>query len=311
MSSDVVVVFPGQGSQRDGMGADFVESYDEARSVFERASQALGYDVAAVCHQDDDRLNLTEFTQPCIVTVEIAMLEALKSHESLSPTIFAGHSLGEYTALVAAGAIPFESAVRLVQLRGQLMQKAVEPGLGAMVAVVKRDGLPIDTIRECAAKHDVDVANENSPAQVVLSGEKEPTERAVAAIEAAAEGIRPTWLNVSAPFHSRHMKGIEDEFRAALQDASGDFDASKASAVLSNTMGGFHTGELDSLIGALTSQISGSVLWTDNMKAIMEKSETIYEVGPHRPLRGFFSALGGTVTSIMDLRSAARAFPKE
>ncbi len=133
----VAVVFPGQGSQRPGMAADFAERFPEARAVFEEASAALELDVARIC-AGDDRLNLTEFTQPCILTAEIAMLVALRAHFGLSAERFGGHSLGEYTALVAAGALPLADAVRLVRLRGRLMQDAVPVGRGGMVAVIQR-----------------------------------------------------------------------------------------------------------------------------------------------------------------------------
>ncbi len=311
MSDELAVVFPGQGAQRDGMGADFMAEYPAARAIFDRAGEALGFSVADICHGADERLNLTEFTQPCIVTAEVAMLEALRAQYSLAPTLFAGHSLGEYSALVAAGAMLFDDAVRLVHLRGQLMQRAVPAGEGAMVALVNKEGLPLDTIRDVAAKHEVDVANENSPGQVVLSGNKELLEVAVEEILPDAEGVRATWLNVSAPFHCRHMANIEPEFRAALEGVRERLDASKATAVASNTLGGFHTGETDSLIDALTRQISCSVLWIDNMRAISERASTILEIGPQRPLRRFFEAMGVTVKSITNLRSAERACAEE
>ena len=313
-SVTMAAVFPGQGAQRDGMGADFMAEYPESRAVFDRAGEALGFSVADICHGADERVNLTEFTQPCILTTEIAMFEALRAHYPLppgEPSLFAGHSLGEYSALVAAGAMGFEDAVRLVHLRGQLMQGAVPAGEGAMVALVKADGLPLETIREVAAKHEVDVANENSPGQVVLSGKKELLEAATEEILNGAEGLRATWLNVSAPFHCRHMASIEPEFRAALEGVRERLDASKATVVASNTLGGFHTGDTDSLIDALTHQISGSVLWTENMRAISERASVILEIGPHRPLRGFFKAMGVTVKSVMDLRSAKRAFAEK
>ena len=310
---NTAAAFPGQGAQRNGMGADFMAEYSEAREVFDRAGEALQFSVADICHGDDERLNLTEFTQPCILTTEIAMLAALRAHQGFAPSLYAGHSLGEYSALVAAGALPFEDAVRLVHLRGRLMQGAVPAGVGAMVALIKADGLPIDEIRELAAKHQVDVANENSPGQVVLSGKKELLEPAVEAIltTTTAEGMRATWLNVSAPFHCREMAVIEPEFREALEGVRERLDAQKATAVASNTLGGFHAGDADSLIDALTRQISGSVLWIDNMRALIEKSSAIFEVGPHRPLRGFFKALDVDITSIMDLRSAKRAFAEK
>ena len=309
--SELAIVFPGQGSQRVGMAADFVAEHAESRAVFEQASDTLGFDVAALCHEEDERLNLTEFTQPCILTAEIAMLEALRAEHGLAPTIFAGHSLGEYTALVAAGAMPFEVALALVHLRGQLMQRAVPPGEGAMVALSMMTPLPLDPITECAARHDVDLANLNSPTQVVLSGARGAMERAVGALEGSIPELKVTWLNVSAPFHSRLMGSVEPEFRAALDAAREDFDAPRAKGVTSNFSGTFYDGELDGLVDGLTRQISGSVRWTDNMKALLASADRILEVGPNRPLRKFFGALDAPIKSIIDLRSARRALRED
>jgi [acyl-carrier-protein] S-malonyltransferase/trans-AT polyketide synthase/acyltransferase/oxidoreductase domain-containing protein len=271
----------------------------------------LGFDVAALCHEEDERLNLTEFTQPCILTAEIAMLEALRAEHGLAPTIFAGHSLGEYTALVAAGAMPFEVALALVHLRGQLMQRAVPAGEGAMVALSMMTELPLATIAEYAARHEVDLANLNSPTQVVLSGAKGRMERAVGELERSIQDLKTTWLNVSAPFHSRLMRSVEPEFRAALDGAREDLDAPRAKGVTSNFSGSFYDGDLDGLVDGLTRQISGSVRWTDNMKTLLASADSILEVGPNRPLRKFFGALDAPIKSIIDLRSARRALRED
>ncbi len=309
--SELAIVFPGQGSQRLGMAADFVIEHDESRAIFDRASEALGFDVAALCHQEDERLNLTEYTQPCILTAEIAMLEGLRASHGLAPTLFAGHSLGEYTALVAAGAMSFEAAVRLVHLRGQLMQKAVPAGQGAMVALTMRTELPTGRIVDCAKRHGVDLANLNSPNQVVLSGARDPMTAAAGELENDIEDLKATWLNVSAPFHSRLMAAVEAEFREALQGAKDGIDAERATKVTSNYSGGFHDADPETVIDALTRQISGSVRWTDNMSAIIDRADAIFEVGPNRPLRRFFSAIDVSIKSIIDLRSASRALRKD
>lgn len=300
------VVFPGQGSQRQGMAADFSERFPDSRAVFEQASTALELDIPAII-AGDPRLDLTEFTQPCILTAEIAMFMALRAHFGLAAERFGGHSLGEYTALVAAGAIPFGSAVRLVRLRGKLMQHAVPVGQGGMIAVVLK-ALDLDLVRRVAADHGVDVANFNSPSQVVLSGASEPLKAAGDALEAALEsaGGRVIALEVSAPFHSRHLATIEPEFRAALQAEAGAFDAARARAVTSNYTGAFHSGETGDLIDALARQISGSVRWIDNMTALAEGAGDIYEVGPNKPLARFFKEMGRDVVSIMNLRGAEK-----
>jgi len=304
--SNVAVVFPGQGSQRLGMGLDFAEKYRESRQVFERAAQALPFDVVAPILEDETRLNLTEFTQPCILAAEIAMLDALKAHFGFDPDYFGGHSLGEYTALVAAGAMPLETALQLVHLRGQLMQKAVPAGAGSMAALIW-DRLPGADVRRLVEGENVDVANDNSPSQVVLSGDKGALERVIVALKPYVDqGMRVVTLTVSAPFHSRHMAVVEPEFRGALELVKRDLDAAKAARVTSNYSGGFHTGSADDLIDRLTRQIGGTVRWRDNMAALASVSEKIVEVGPNRPLRGFFSAIGVSISAVTDVRSAGK-----
>ena len=308
MPEQTAIVFPGQGAQRHGMGRDFMEAFPESKRIFDLASDTLNMDVAALCHGEDERLNLTAFTQPCILTTEVAMLEGLRAEQGIEATFFGGHSLGEYTALVAAGVIPFEIAVRLVHLRGQLMQDAVPAGEGAMAALSRTEALPVKIIANCAHRHDVDVANHNSPNQIVLSGQTDAVNRAVAAIEAEVEELKVTLLNVSAPFHSRHMAVIEEDFKNALEAVSHCFDTSKATCVTSNFIGDFHSGSESNLVSALTRQISGSVRWTDNMKVLCSAASNILEIGPNRPLRRFFGALDTPIKSIIDLRSARRAF---
>lgn len=316
MTSGYGVMFPGQGSQRPGMGKDFAEHFPEARRVFAQANEALGFDITAICHTEDERQNLTEFTQPAILTTEIAMLTALRHCYDLVPVAFAGHSLGEYSGLVAADAIPFDVAIKLVHLRGRLMQDAVPAGVGGMVALaLPSDGewdLPVQRIRELSQHHGVGIANENSPKQMVLSGEKTGLERATTAIIADygqspnGVAIRPTWLSVSAPFHSQCMQVIETEFRAALEAQRHHFKPQQASKVTSNLSGEFYQGSLEDLIDGLTRQISHPVRWVDNMRALRDRASPLIEVGPNRPLRKFFKVLGTSVAAIIDVRSAKR-----
>jgi len=188
------------------------------------------------------------------------------------------------------------------------MQGAVPVGQGAMVAVIRKD-LDLDFVRSLAAEHDVDVANFNSPSQVVLSGGSEAIQRAGDALEAALEpGGRVVALDVSAPFHSRALQPIEAEFQAALEAESDLIDAARATTVTSNLLGGYHTGTTPELISALTRQISGSVRWLDNMRALMDGAEAIYEVGPNRPLSRFFKEVGGDAQAVINVRSAEKLF---
>jgi len=302
-----VLVFPGQGSQRVGMAQDFCAEFPESAAVFDEASEALSLDLRALCG-DDSRLSLTEYTQPAILVAEVAMSRALTAHFGLGGDLFGGHSLGEYTALVVAGAIPLAEAARLVRERGLRMQEAVPRGEGAMAAVI-RDGLDGDALRRVTEGLVVDLANLNAPDQIVLSGSAEGVREAIARIEAspALAGARAKLLDVSAPFHSRLMAPIEPGFRALLEASSSTWDAAAARAVVSNYTGGFHTGQAADLIDALTRQISGGVRWMDNMAALLATSPgRLLEIGPNRPLRGFFRALGAEVEAIFNVVTARR-----
>jgi malonyl CoA-acyl carrier protein transacylase len=300
----VALVFPGQGSQRAGMAKDFHEQFAVAREAFAEASEALGLDVGKLCFEEDPRLDLTEFTQPAILTAEIAMTRAL-GELGLRGTRFGGHSLGEYTALCAAGVLPLATAVKIVRRRGALMQVAVPAGQGAMAAIIAEGIADLDL----AAKLEplgVDVANRNAQNQVVISGPAAPVEEASRRMPELLGDLahRVVPLNVSAPFHSRMMRVIEDEFRALLGEAG--LDAARASAVTSNFTGGFHGAEPAALVDHLTRQISGTVRWIENMQALIAGSGAIFEVGPNRPLKGFFKTAGKDIASIISVKAAEK-----
>jgi malonyl CoA-acyl carrier protein transacylase len=286
------------------MGKDFADKFSAARDVFAEASDALHIDLRALCFDEDPRLDRTEFTQPAILVTEIAMFRVLQTEYGLAPAVFGGHSLGEYTALCAAGAMPLADAARLVRRRGALMQAVVPAGEGAMVAVVCQGIAERDLLRELAGI-DVDVANRNSPDQIVLSGASGEIDRAALRTEEILQGIEHdiVRLNVSAPFHSRAMRPMEPELRAALAEAAPHIVPVHAKKVTSNLAGGFHVGELAPLVDALVGQASGTVDFIANMRALAGAAEAIYEVGPGRPLRGFFRSMGREVVSIMSTRN--------
>lgn len=304
MAEPTAVVFPGQGSQRPGMGADFCEAFACAREVFDEVSDALDLDMRTLCFTEDARLNLTEFTQPAILTVEMAMWRVLRElgHEA---SMFAGHSLGEYSALCAAGVLPVGVAAKVVRQRGALMQAAVPVGVGRMVVVQLRQIGTITGLLKLR-RLDVDIANHNSPNQVVLSGTAEQVERSCQQLrELFGAEVELIQLNVSAPFHSKLMQTIEEPLRAALTEALAGRDVSAARQVTSNLTGTFHTGEAADLIDALTRQASSTVRWVANMRALAGAGDVL-EVGPNRPLRGFFKAVGKDVTAVTSLRAAER-----
>lgn len=304
------VVFPGQGTQKHGMGKDFYDHIKESRKTYEQASCALGWDVAALCFGDDEKINLTEFAQPCILTTEIAMFRGLQSLYGFTPDYYGGHSLGEYTALVAADAMPFSEALCAVQTRGRLMQQATPPGIGAMAAIIA-DDLDPETIGRVLSGLGLDVANINSADQIVISGPADSMAAAETRLRQSTGDDHPfrfVPLNVSAPFHSRFMNTIRDAFADVLNAFSAKLKPENADRVTSNFTGGFHASNTTRIIEQLVAQISSSVKWRDNMQVLSEKAELIYEIGPNRPLRNFFKSIGITCRSITSFSSAKRVF---
>jgi [acyl-carrier-protein] S-malonyltransferase/trans-AT polyketide synthase/acyltransferase/oxidoreductase domain-containing protein len=310
MEKTVASVFPGQGAQKPGMGKDYYDNVNVSRQIYEEASDALGWDVAGLCFSDDERLNLTEYTQPCILTTEIAALRGLQSLYGFSPTIFGGHSLGEFTALVAADVLPLAEALRIVHIRGQLMQKAVPVGIGGMAAVISQN-LNLDVVRENLTDIPLDVANANSANQVVISGALSALPEAEKRLQNAFahdQGFRFVPLNVSAPFHSRFMKPIEESFADALRNLGKNIVPGNAPKVTSNFSGQFHSDSTEDIMQCLVFQLSKTVRWIDNMKCIAAKADMIYEIGPGRPLRDFFKTIDVSCTSITTLAAAERTF---
>ena len=305
------VVFPGQGSQRATMGKDFYEKLPASRAVFEEASDALGWDVSALCFTENDKLHLTQYAQPCILTTEMAMLNGIKASCDFSPGYYGGHSLGEYTALVAAGVLPFFETVKVVQERGRLMQTVAPEGYGGMAAVIATS-IGDEFLKPILNDLAVDVANINSREQVVLSGQAEALDTAKGRIDDALgqdESYRYVALKVSAPFHSRFMRPIQADFKDFFLETMADkINPDKADCVVSNYTGGFHVKDQARIIDALVEQISGPVKWLSNMDALSKVAESFYEIGPNRPLRGFFKTNGVNCQSIISYASASRLF---
>ena len=306
----IAAVFPGQGSQRPGMGKDFYDQIPGCKETYEEASEALGWDVAALCFREDERLNLTKYTQPCIVTTEVAMMRGLKSLYDFSPLYFGGHSLGEFAALVAADVLSLSETVRIVHTRGRLMQEATPVGVGAMTAVIG-ENLDVRVIMNTLAGLPIDVANVNSAKQVVISGEAKympEAESRLTDVLAKDQPVRFVQLNVSAPFHSRFMSRIEESFAETLRHLEAGMAAEKATGVTSNYTGGFHADEKAEIIRNLVSQLSSTVKWKDNMSELSSQAEKIYEVGPGGPLRAFFQTMDVECSSVTALSAAERLF---
>lgn len=309
-NKNIAVVFPGQGSQKPGMGKDFYEQIPVCRATFEEAADALGWDVSRMCFGDDERLNLTEFTQPCIVTTEICMLRGLAERYGFAPDYFGGHSLGEFTALVAAGVMPLADTVKIVQIRGRLMQEAVPVGAGGMAAVIS-EGIDMEMLVKNMDGLAAQIANINSANQVVISGELpaiDEAEKRLTQNFPPEKTFRFIRLNVSAPFHSRLMKTIESPFAETLEKFSNNLNAQNASRVTSNYTGGFHSDEGSDVRKNLVNQISNTVNWRKNMQELADKAQEIYEVGPGRPLRDFFKTIGVACQSVTGLGAAEKIF---
>ena len=309
-SKNIVAVFPGQGSQRTGMGKDFYEQIPVCRQTYEEASDALGLDVSSICFNEDSRLNLTEYTQPCIITTEIAMLRGLSQRFDFSAQWFGGHSLGEFAALIAAGVLPFAETVRIVRTRGKLMQEAVPVGIGSMAAVIS-ENIDIKALKKLLEDFPVDIANINSANQVVISGEATALPEIEERISQVFQNDKPyrfIQLNVSAPFHSRFMKKIEEPFSHTLQEVGGYLNPQNATKVTSNYTGSFHKNDGASIRGNLVNQLSNTVNWRENMQCLAANSEKVFEIGPGRPLRDFFKTIGVTCQSITGLTAAEKVF---
>ncbi len=306
----IAVVFPGQGSQRPGMGKEFYEQMPVCRETYEEASDTLGWDVAAICFGEDERINHTEYTQPCILATETAMYRGLVERYNFAPQYFGGHSLGEFTALVAARVMPFAQLLTIVQARGKLMQEAVPAGVGGMAAVIS-EGLDANQLCEILRGLPVDVANINSINQVVISGEAKAlplAEKRLSQVLGGEKPLRFVPLNVSAPFHSRFMKTVEESFSCILKEASRGLIPEHAPQVTSNFTGAFHSDCVSEIIKNLVSQLSNTVNWRENMQGLAAQSANIYEIGPGRPLREFFKTINVACQSITGLAAAQKVF---
>ncbi|MGY1897608.1 thioesterase domain-containing protein [Nocardia gipuzkoensis] len=299
MSGECTIVFPGQGAQRTGMGADFCAEFPLARDTFAEASAAVGEDLLRICAERDPRLHRTEYTQPCVLTMEIAAYRVLAAEFGVRPVAFGGHSLGEYAALVAAGVLDLADGVRLVRTRGALMQRAVPEGAGAMAALILPD-IAGSGVSDLVAEAGAEVANDNSTDQLVISGGSEAIAAARVILAEHLPDLRFVPLRVSAPFHSRWMRGIETEFAGHLAECAPRIRAERAVAVTSNYTGEFHRPE--TVTEHLVRQISAPVRWTANMRALLRSGTPRYEVGPSAPLSKFFATLGAPVTRIATVR---------
>jgi [acyl-carrier-protein] S-malonyltransferase len=276
-------LFPGQGSQEVGMGRALAESSPGAAAVWAEADAALGFPLSTLCFEGPAAdLGLTANTQPAVLTTSVAAAAAL-AERGVTPGLAAGHSLGEYSALVVAGALRFADAVRLVRRRGEFMQEAVPVGTGAMAAVLGLELAVVEQLCAEAARGEVvEVANINSPGQIVIAGHRASVERAVEAA-AARGGRKSVLLPVSAPFHCALMKPAADRLVAELEGVA---VRDPRIPVVRNVDGGV-TRTADEVRPFLVQQVASPVRWTDCVERLAREGATSFlEVGPGRVLTG-------------------------
>ena len=275
-----VFMFPGQGSQYIGMGKEFYDTMPNAKAVIDLASEQTGLDIPALCFEENDKLNITEYTQICMLAVEAAIYQAIID-KGITPDVTAGLSLGEYCAIASAGGMSTENAITTVRKRGILMQNAVPGGQGAMAAVLGLDAGKIEEV--LADRSGVMIANYNCPGQIVITGWKEDVEQAADALkEAGAKRVLP--LNVSGPFHSSLLEQAGEELGKELEQV--EFSDLQIPYVTNVTAE--YVTDITKTKELLARQVASSVRWQQSMELLIADGvDTFVEIGPGRTLAGF------------------------
>ena len=300
-----VFMFPGQGSQYIGMGKEFYDNFPVAKEVFDKASEITGLDVAALCFEENDKINITEYTQVCMLTVEAALFAVLKE-KGITYDLTAGLSLGEYGALIASGAMSMEDAFSVVRKRGIYMQNAVPEG-GAMSAVIGLDATTIeDACKEVMDNKDmydkgdsslpftVSVANYNNPKQSVITGSKDAV-KAAGDILTGKGALKVVELNVSGPFHSALLEGAGEKLGEALKDVTlNDVEI----PYIANVNAQYVTDKND-IKGLLEKQVSSSVRWQQSLELMIKDGvDEFIEIGPGHTLTGFVKKIDRSLKTV-------------
>ena len=288
MRKQIAFIFPGQGSQYIGMGKEFYENFSMAREVFEEANDSLHFSVSSLCFQGpEEALKLTENTQPAVLTTSIAALKVFQNEKGMIPQLTAGHSLGEYSALVASGALPFTDAVRIVRLRGRFMQEAVPVGEGAMAAILGMEREEVEKLCQEASSGEVlSPANFNCPGQIVISGHSKAVQRAIEKVK--QEGKKAVLLPVSAPFHSPLMEPAGSRLEKEL---NGVPISDLKVPVVTNVEAEVNTNK-ERVKALLVAQVSSPVRWEESMRRMIEEGiERVLEIGPGKVLSGLMKRI--------------------
>ena len=289
--SKIAFIFPGQGAQACGMGKDFYEQTETGKRIFDKATQLMGFSMPQLCFEENDRLDITEYTQAAMVTASIAMMRVLEEN-GIKPDVAAGLSLGEYCALAAAGVMSDEDAIWTVRQRGILMQEAVPVGEGAMAAILALDAAAIEEVT--GAMEGVWIANYNCPGQIVISGEKAAVEEACEKLKAAG-AKRAVMLNVSGPFHTGMLTAAGEKLgqvlsRVELHEPRIPYVANVTAQYVKSAGG---VKEL------LTRQVSSSVRWQQSVEAMIgDGVDTFIEIGPGKTLAGFMRKISRDVKTL-------------
>ena len=289
--SKIAFIFPGQGAQACGLGQDFYEQTETGKRIFDKATELMGFSMPQLCFEENDRLDITEYTQAAMVTASIAMMRVLEEN-GIKPDVAAGLSLGEYCALAAAGVMSDEDAIRTVRQRGILMQEAVPVGEGAMAAILALDAAAIEEVT--GAMEGVWIANYNCPGQIVISGEKAAVEEACEKLKAAG-AKRAVMLNVSGPFHSGMLADAGEKLgevlsQVELHEPQIPYVANVTAQYVKSAA------EVKEL---LTRQVSSSVRWQQSVEAmIADGVDTFIEIGPGKTLAGFMRKISRDVKTL-------------
>ncbi len=306
-----VFMFSGQGAQYAGMGKELYENFKQAKDIFDRADEVLGYSIKDICFNDEEKLGLTEYAQPAILTMSIAAMKVLKEEKGVRADMMAGLSLGEYSAYVASGAMKFEEAVALVQKRGKFMAEAVPAGEGAMYAII---GLDTELVEQsCKEAADMGLglvvpANYNAPGQIVIAGVTAAAEKAaqIAKEKGAKLAVK---LKVSGPFHTELLRSASDKLKPELEKLT----ISDMRAKVYTNVNAEIVDSKDDIIPILTKQICCPVRWEDIIRNMYAAgADTFIEIGPGKALNGFVKRTlkGVTILNVEDMASLEKTMLK-